>query len=157
LAKAGGLQPWADAKAAYLLRRQPGGARRTVPVDLTGRSGTEVEIAPGDTLVVPSQQETVLVSGAVMRPGLYQYRPTLKPSDYVALAGGTTRQGDAKDARLLGSNGDSKRLSAVERIDPGAAITVPERRFTTSDIVSLTVILANLVVSSAALVVAARR
>jgi polysaccharide export outer membrane protein len=160
VAKAGGLQPWADSRGAYLLRPQPGGKRRTIPVDLTAIGAhaiDDVEVAPGDTLMVPSRQEAVLVSGAVMRPGLYQYRQTLRPSDYVALAGGATRSGNVGDARVLGRNGDSKQLTATDRIDPGAAITVPERRFTSSEILSLTIILANLAVSAAALGLAATR
>jgi protein involved in polysaccharide export with SLBB domain len=160
VAKSGGLQPWADARSSYLLRPQPDGHRRTIPVDLaaiTARARPDVEVQPGDTLVVPSRREAILVSGAVLRPGLYQFRKELKPSDYVALAGGPTRSGDVADARTLSRNGESRRIAAVEQIDPGAAITVPERRFTAGEIISLTLILANLAVSAAALGVAASR
>src|SRR5262249_51656374 len=71
VAKAGGLQPWADARAAYLLRD-----RQQIPVDVAavlGGARDDVRVAAGDTLVIPTLRRQVLVSGAVQRPGLYQF------------------------------------------------------------------------------------
>jgi polysaccharide export outer membrane protein len=158
--KVGGLQPWADAASAYLLRRAPKGDRRRIPVDVPaiaeGRS-PEVPVEPGDTLVVPSRRESVIVGGAVMRPGLYQYTPGLHPSDYLTLAGGATRTGDVRAARVLGHNGASRRLSKVTSIEPGDTISVPEKKVTAGEWIEITLILGNLAVATTALVLAQTR
>jgi len=158
LAKAGGLQPWADTRKAYLSRADASGARRHVPVDLasisTGAS-EDVPIAPGDTLIVPSRREQVMVGGAVMRPGFYQLSPDLKPSEYINMAGGPTRTGNAGGARVIGANGGSKAIGKVSTLQPGDVITVPERRVSTAEWVSITLIIGNIAMSAAAVGVAA--
>ena len=77
--------------------------------------------------MVPSRRESVLVSGAVQRPGS-RSQPELHPIDYVRLAGGVTRNGASSDARVLSPSGGTKKLSSVGAIEPGDTITVPERR-----------------------------
>ena len=156
--KVGGLQPWADARAAYLLRRHRDGRRQRIPVDIpqiTAGNAPDVEVAAGDTLVVPSRRESVMVAGAVLRPGFFQYSPDLHPRDYVNLAGGPSRDGNAASARVLSLSGESRSIGRVSAIEPGDVITVPERRFSSSEIVQITLIIGNIAVSAAALGVAA--
>jgi protein involved in polysaccharide export with SLBB domain len=158
LAKAGGLQPWADARKAYLSRADANGVRRHLPVDLSAISTgarEEVPIAPGDTLVVPSRREQVLVGGAVQRPGFYQLSPDLKPAEYINLAGGPTRTGNPGGARVLSAAGSSKPIGKVGSLQPGDVITVPERRVSTAEWVEITLILGNIAVSAAAVGLAA--
>src|SRR6266849_9211597 len=64
LSKAGGLQPWADPSAAYLLRPLPNGDRQRIPVDIpaiNSRKAPEVPVQPGDTLVIPGRRDAVMV------------------------------------------------------------------------------------------------
>jgi protein involved in polysaccharide export with SLBB domain len=160
ITKARGLQPWADTRGAYLLRVQDDGARKRIGVNLatvlSGKS-EEVPVQAGDTLMVPSRTESVMVGGAVQRPGLYQYRADLKPTDYLALAGGATRNGNSHDARLLARAGGSVSLERASAVEPGDIITVPERRFTAADWVTISLVLGNLAVGVAALAITATR
>ena len=157
VAQAGGLQPWADLRNAYLARRDDKGATHHLPVDLaslqTGASD-DIPVSAGDTLVVPARRQQVLVAGAVQRPGYYAYSGDLKPRDYLNLAGGPTRSGDTESTRVLQS-GSSRSLEKVSSLEPGDVITVPERRFTAAEWTSMALILGNIAIGAAALGVAA--
>jgi protein involved in polysaccharide export with SLBB domain len=124
-----------------------------VPAIAAGRA-PELPVQPGDTLVIPSRREQVLVGGAVQRPGFYQYNPELHPGDYVTLAGGPTRTGDPAGARVLTAGGVSRSIGRVSAIQPGDAITVPEKRLTTGEWMEITLVLTNLAVATTALVLA---
>jgi protein involved in polysaccharide export with SLBB domain len=157
LAKAGGLQPWADARRSYLFRGGDGDKRVQIPIDLvavTTGARPDERVAPGDTLVVPARREQVLVGGAVQRPGLYPYSGDLQPSDYLSLAGGATRSGNTEAAKVL-QNGVSRPLKKVANVGPGDVITVPEQKFTSAEWVSIALIIGNIAVGAAALGVAA--
>ena len=157
LAQAGGLEPWADARHAYLSRRDAKGAARAIPVDLavlqTGLDD-DVPVKPGDMLVVPVRREQVLVAGAVQRPGFYSYSGDLRPRDYLGLAGGATRFGASEDARVI-QNGHARPLTRVDSVEPGDVITVPERKFSAADWTTMALIVGNIGVGIAALTVAA--
>jgi protein involved in polysaccharide export with SLBB domain len=154
LAKAGGLEPWADSRNAYLSRR--GGQ---LPVDLVAVStgdARDVPVAAGDTLVVPSRREQVMVSGAVQRPGFYPYAGDLRPTDYLNLAGGATRSGNSAGAQVL-HDGVTRPLKKAKTVEPGDVITVPENRMTQGEWINLALILGNIAIGVAALGVAASR
>jgi protein involved in polysaccharide export with SLBB domain len=141
-----------------LSRTDANGMRRLIPVDLpaiTGGAHEDVRMAPGDTLVVPSRREQVMVGGAVMRPGYYQLSPDSRPQEYINLAGGPTRTGDAGGARVLSQGGGTRPIGRVSSLKPGDVITVPERRLSTAEWVSITLILGNIAVSAAAVSLAA--
>jgi protein involved in polysaccharide export with SLBB domain len=159
LAKAGGLEPWADGRNSYISRRDTQGKLRQVPVDLVAISTGDTRdepVAAGDTLVVPSRREQVMVSGAVQRPGFYPYAGDLRPTDYLNLAGGATRSGDAGGAKVL-HDGVTRPLKKVRTVEPGDVITVPENRLTQGEWISLALILGNIAIGAAALGVAASR
>ncbi len=156
LNKVGGLLPSADSNRAFLIRpvNDSPGARQRIPIDIgaiaSGRA-PEIEVQPGDTLVVPTRRDTVLVGGAVQHPGLYPLNPDLHPADYLTLAGGATRTGDPAAARVLSHNGQSRLVSKATTVDPGDSIAVPERRMTTAEWIEITLILGNIAVASTAL------
>lgn len=154
LIKAGGLQPWADGSAAYLLRTSAEGRQRRIPVDAVAISlgkAEEVPIQEGDSLVIPARRESIVVGGAVQHPGLYPYNRDLHPLEYIAFAGGATRSGIPGSATVVRRRGGTLRLKDVVTIEPGDIISVPERRLTSSEWVQITLILANLAVGTAAL------
>jgi protein involved in polysaccharide export with SLBB domain len=158
LGQAGGLQPWADAQHAYLWRRDGEERGHRIPVDLVAIStgaGADVPVVAGDALVVPSRREQVLVGGAVQHPGYYPYASDLKPRDYLSLAGGPTRSGNAGGARVL-QNGVSHRLDKVPSIAPGDVITVPEHTFTAADWTTISLVVGNIVIGAVAVGLAAR-
>jgi protein involved in polysaccharide export with SLBB domain len=155
IVKVGGLQPSADGRLSYLLRTRPDGVRERIAVDVVGASaghGPAVPVQPGDTLVVPSRRDAVMVGGAVYRPGVYAYSRELKAMDYITLAGGATRTGKPGSARILHSTGRSASLSEVEGVEPGDVISVPEASISTAEWINLTIVFANLAVGTTALV-----
>jgi polysaccharide biosynthesis/export protein len=155
IVKVGGLQPWADGKLSYLLRSGPDGARRYIAVDVIAAAvgqGPDTPVQPGDTLVVPSRREGVVVGGAVYHPGVYGYSRGLNPMDYVTLAGGATRNGRPQSARVLRRTGRSVEISDVQEIEPGDVISVPEATISTGEWINLAIIFANLAVGTTALV-----
>src|SRR5262249_52075495 len=126
--KVGGLQPWADGSSAYLLRTTEAQQAR-IAVDITAiasRRSQDVPVRPGDTLVVPSRRDAVVVGGAVQHPGLVPWSRSLHPPDYITLAGGATRSGVAGAAQVLKRNGERKDIGSVSEIEPGDVISVPE-------------------------------
>jgi protein involved in polysaccharide export with SLBB domain len=155
IVRVGGLQPWADGKLSYLLRAGSDGVRRRIAVDViavtTGQT-PDTPVQPGDTLVVPSRREAVVVGGAVYHPGLYAYSRGLKPMDYITLAGGATRNGRPQSARVLQRTGQSAEITDVQEIEPGDVISVPEASISTAEWLNLSIIFANLAVGTTALV-----
>jgi polysaccharide export outer membrane protein len=155
IVKVGGLQPWADGRLSYLLRTRPDGTRERIAIDVVAASSgaaADTAVQPGDTLVVPTRQEAVVVGGAVYHPGMYAYSRGLKPMDYLTLAGGATRTGRPQSARVLHRTGQSAELSEVQEIEPGDVISVPETQISTSEWINLTITFANLVVGTTLLV-----
>ena len=98
-----------------------------------------------------------MVGGAVQHPGLFPYSRGLHPPDYITLAGGATRSGNAGSAQVLRRNGERQGISKVGEIEPGDVISVPEVSLTSAEWVTVLIVLANLAVSTTALVLAYRR
>jgi protein involved in polysaccharide export with SLBB domain len=155
IAKVGGLQPWADGKLSYLIRVGADGTRQRVPVDVLAggaRGGADTPLQSGDTLVIPSRRDAVVVGGAVYHPGVYAYSRELKPLDYLTLAGGATRNGRPNSAQVLRRTGRSMRIGDVSEIEPGDVISVPEATVSTAEWINFAIIVANLAVGTTALV-----
>jgi protein involved in polysaccharide export with SLBB domain len=85
---AGGLMPDADAKLAQLERIDSSGRREMRNVNLTADQGRATELVNGDKLRVPAIRPTlensVELTGAVLRPGAFQYRDGLRLSDVLS-------------------------------------------------------------------------
>src|SRR5215472_8354168 len=159
IVKVGGLQPWADGSSAYLLRTADSQQTR-IPVDITAiasRRSQDVPVKPGDTLVVPSRRDAVVVGGAVQHPGLVPWSRNLHPPDYITMAGGPTRSGVPGSAQVLKRNGERKDIGSVSEIEPGDVISVPEASITAAEWITIVLITANIIVSSIAVYYTARR
>jgi protein involved in polysaccharide export with SLBB domain len=157
--KAGGLQAWADGQSAYLLRPVTSGQRKRIPVDvlaINSRQVADVAIQPGDTLVIPSRRDAVVVGGAVQHPGLFPYSRNLHPPDYLTLAGGPTRTGQAGSAVVLRRSGESKKIEDVTEIEPGDVISVPEAALSTAEWINIVLIAANLILTATFVVLTVR-
>lgn len=158
--KVGGLQPWADGPGSYLLRPVAGGQRQRIAIDvvaISARKAPDQPVQAGDTLVVPSRRDAVVVGGAVQHPGLFPYSRDLHPLDYITLAGGATRTGIPSSARVLKRSGGSQHIKYVNQIEPGDVISVPEAKISAAEWVQIVLILANLAVTTVALVITLRR
>ncbi len=89
----------------------------------------------GDRLLVPSRPSTVSVFGSVYNQNSYIYRQSKQVSDYLAQAGGPTKDADKSSLYVLRADGSviSKRQGGWfgrgfngERMSPGDSIIVPE-------------------------------
>ena len=95
----------------------------------------DVEMRPGDSLVIPKQQKFVLVSGQVYNQTAITYAPGKDGNWYLRQAGGPTQGGDKGAIFIVRANGSvighagSKLTSNVlnTRMRPGDTIIVPEK------------------------------
>lgn len=95
----------------------------------------DLPLEDGDRLIIPTMPSTVSVFGAVNNEGAFLYQPGHRVSDYLALAGGTSRFADKRNLFLLRADGSalSRRDTGLlfasldsHRPRPGDTIVVPE-------------------------------
>jgi len=157
--RAGGVGPGADLVESYIMKKDA----TQVPVDLEAllvrRDFTaDKAIEMGDSLVVPYKRRSVLVEGAVFRPNAYPFNPKFNARDYVSGAGGETRFAQAlENAKLITPNGKEKPFTDGLKVNPGDTIVVPERNFSRSEVVQLLMGGVGILLSGAALYIAARK
>lgn len=94
----------------------------------------DVALEDGDQIIVPPKPSIVSVFGAVYNQSSYLYKPEKRVSDYLAQAGGPTRNADESNIFILKSNGavTSKNQAGWlggfngDRLMPGDTVVVPE-------------------------------
>lgn len=99
-----------------LLGVQPIAGRSLRQVDDTLRSLYARELRNPSITIVHLRRVNVL--GEVLRPGLYPVDPTVSLTDIVALAGGTTPDGDLRRIRIVRGG-----AIILERVEPGLALS----------------------------------
>jgi protein involved in polysaccharide export with SLBB domain len=112
------------------LERQTDPGRVVLDLDENGKwIGTTRDpvLENGDRLIVPVRPATVTVIGSVMNPGTLMAHRRGSIKDYIAMAGGLTRQADFGHSYVLRANGEALPRSAASRIEPGDAIVVPPK------------------------------
>jgi hypothetical protein len=115
-------------------------------------------VLAGDTLIVPGKRRAVLVEGAVFKPGTLPYNPRFTLDEYIAAAGGPTRLArPLSEAHMISAEGKITSASEKKVVSPGDTIIVPEREFSRPEIVQLVLAGVGIILSGAALVLAARR
>ncbi|HJV48613.1 MAG TPA: SLBB domain-containing protein [Geothrix sp.] len=96
---------------------------------LKGDPLADVDLQDGDEILIPRAMDVAYVVGETASPfATYKVRRGMKVSDLLKLAGGTTRNADASNIRLLKANG-SIVDSWVEgkAVEPGDTVLVPQR------------------------------
>ena len=96
---------------------------------LKGDALSDVELQDGDEIIIPRATEAAYVVGETASPfATYKVRKGMKVGDLLKLAGGTTRNADTSNIRLLKADG---RIldSWVEgkAVEPGDTVLVPQR------------------------------
>jgi protein involved in polysaccharide export with SLBB domain len=158
LERAGGVSPTGDLARSFIQR---GGA--VIPVDLDALLirrdlAADRPLERGDVLVVPELRHRVLVDGAVMRGGSFPYNPVFGIDEYVALAGGATRNAKGVDAfRVVTADGRVSSYDPKLRLSPGDSIVVPERTYSRGEVVQIVMGTAGLILSGVAVGIAATR
>lgn len=89
----------------------------------------ELPLLDGDRIYVPQRPMTVDVIGAVYQQNTFIFQEDRSVSNYLALAGGTTRTADRGEVYRICADGTvkSRRHSGGGDINPGDAIVVPEK------------------------------
>lgn len=95
----------------------------------------DLVLEDGDRFYVPSQHSTVSVIGEVYNENAYIYKPGKRIGDYLALAGGPTKEADTGNIYVLRADGsvNSKQQSGWlrgfngDRLNPGDTVVVPEQ------------------------------
>ena len=92
---------------------------------------SDVPLRNGDHVDVPRLELAVRVDGSVRSPGLVTFQGRRTAAEYIKMAGGPTRRGDVRDARLTHSGSTNTVFARdASRIEPGDFIWVPEKRDT---------------------------
>jgi len=103
--------------------------------DATAKDLPDLPLEDGDRFYVPSMPSMVTVFGSVYSENAYIYKPDRRLSDYLAQAGGPTKDADKSSIYLLRADGSvvSRRQSGFflntldgTRLMPGDSIIVPE-------------------------------
>jgi protein involved in polysaccharide export with SLBB domain len=104
-----------------------------VPHMITEKNKFDYDIPklPGDNIFYPSYEDRVFILGGVAMPGAYPFNPYYNLSQYLSLAGGTTKMATGKMS-LVSSDGKKRRLNRKEKdtvvINPGDTLMVDWRR-----------------------------
>jgi protein involved in polysaccharide export with SLBB domain len=89
----------------------------------------DLELNDGDTVIIPRRTDSVMVLGEAATPFAYfKVVPGMTVSDLLKRAGGTTRNADTSNIRLMRANGmilDSW-VSRI-KVEPGDALLIPQR------------------------------
>lgn len=106
------------------------------PGERSVRQLPDVALEDGDTFNVPARPSTVAVVGTVYNENAFIYKDDKRVGDYLAQAGGPTKDADANSLYVIRADGSviSKRQSGGwltssfegERLMPGDTLVVPE-------------------------------
>ena len=117
------------------LQHQPALGRITVTADpaiLSVKPNLDMTLEPGDFVFIPKRPSTVAVSGEVLNPGAFQYKPDMNVDDYLQLAGGTNDAAESSETFVIMPDGTARPASggmfsfmSSQPIPPGATIVVP--------------------------------
>jgi protein involved in polysaccharide export with SLBB domain len=148
------------------LKNQPALGRITVTADpaiLAVKPDLDVILEPGDFIYIPKRPSTVAVTGEVLNPGAFQYRPGLTSDDYLGMAGGTNDAAEDSETFIVMPDGTARpaeggwfSFAGNSPIPPGATIVVPPNPAPFNTIVFLTSIsqiVSQLAVAGASLAV----
>lgn len=96
---------------------------------LKGDSKADVELRDGDTIIIPRMTDVAYVVGETASPfAAYKVGKGLSVHDLLRLAGGTTRNADTWNIRLLKADGRIVDSWVMRKtVEPGDTILVPQR------------------------------
>ncbi|MBI3286028.1 MAG: SLBB domain-containing protein [Burkholderiales bacterium] len=133
------LKAEAEGRKALIARLRQIKATGRIPLELTPESTVQnlpdIVLEDGDHFFVPSRPSVVGVIGAVYTENTFLYKSDKQVSDYLAQAGGMTKDADEKHAYILKADGSI--LSSQQsgwfsgfggrRLMPGDTIVIPEQ------------------------------
>ncbi len=99
------------------------------PAALKGNAQADVELRDGDRIIIPRQMDSAYVVGETASPfANYKVASGMKVRDLLKLAGGTTRNADTWNIRLLKADGRIVDSWVMRQpVGPGDTVLVPQR------------------------------
>jgi protein involved in polysaccharide export with SLBB domain len=133
------VQAMAQQSLVAKLRRAKATGRIVLEMPTDGsapKDVPEITLEDGDRLLIPYRPSVVSVVGSVFSANAFVYKPALRVEDYVALAGGPTK--DADEGSIYVVRADGTVVSAQQSgwilgtisgkaLMPGDAVVVPEK------------------------------
>jgi protein involved in polysaccharide export with SLBB domain len=116
------------------LRNQKALGRISIVADpsvLASRPQLDPMLESGDVLYIPQRPSTISVLGQVMQPGSFPYQAGRSLGDYIARAGGYSRQADESETFIVLPDGSARKVEkswlsfSSNDLPPGSAIVVP--------------------------------
>ena len=96
-------------------------------VDLTITEGSQTILQNGDKVVLPLEVSQVYVTGAVLKPGMYDYVENLKAKDYVGQAGVNENASGLNKIKVEHASNGNIEKGKNATVYPGDVIEVPIR------------------------------
>ncbi|UTC64674.1 SLBB domain-containing protein [Treponema sp. OMZ 788] len=124
----GKFSPLSDTKNAYLMRNGEKVYTNFNRIFYDIDYNELIVLERGDVIVVPVLQQTVIVIGAVLRPGAYPYVPGKTYEYYIALAGGFDLQRNAISSVKI-KDVSGKKANKKDYVLPGSIITASSNAF----------------------------
>ena len=158
--RAGGVGAGADYKGSYIVRMQ-GKEKAVIPLDLEALliyrdMNADRLVRIGDIINVPFQRRSIMVEGAVIRPGIYQFNPRLHVQDYIQIAGGPSKMAQDPDTyQLVSPLGKAELISEKTTVQPGDTLIVPERHFSRAEVTQIVISSIALAVMTTSVAIAA--
>jgi protein involved in polysaccharide export with SLBB domain len=166
--RAGGLTPRAYPEGIQFVR--PTGDAGRINIDLPRAlrdraSRDNMILLPGDFVTIPEYQPSVKVVGAVNSPGSVLYRPGAGLEYYLSAAGGFSQRANKGGVSVQMANGETRTRRRVlffgtsPTPGPGSLVFVPlkDPQETKTDYVALFGAIAQILASTIAIIVVARR
>jgi len=120
---------------ADLLSAEPVGRLiMDLPKLLSANGANDVQLKDGDTLHVPSRNDSVSIMGEVQMATSYRFDPDVSVEEYIDRSGGTKEKADEDRIYIVKANGAIERyeggsswfsFSESSQLGPGDAIIVP--------------------------------
>ena len=89
-------------------------------------SYADVVLQEGDIINIPKMNNTVKISGGVLYTNVVTFNPSMKPKDYINMAGGYTKGAIKKNTYIVYMNGNvSRKGTSKYKVEPGCEIVVP--------------------------------
>ena len=108
ISRAGGLRPEAYPRSSSFIRDNTNINLSFEELIKNPKSKYNFNLVDGDSIIIGSKSNTILISGAVNAPGSYQYIRGSRLKKYIELAGGYTKQASKYSSYITYPDGKSK-------------------------------------------------
>lgn len=132
LESVGGPTPYAITNRAFIKRR---GSITQEPFNLqklweTREKQFDMQLYPGDTVVIPIQILKIFVAGEVNKPGAFDFSSSFRPIDYIMMAGGFSNSANMTTLFTVDAKGTPQKISFDKDLEPGTILYIKKNHAT---------------------------